>query len=141
MGTLRIERPKEYINKFRNYIIILDGKKVGKIAEGEVKEFDVSPGRHSLKFAIDWTSSKEEEFTILEEDIKVYGVSGFKAAKWMMPLALGLIIIGTALDFLLGFDPFIYFVAVIFFVLVYYVSFGRTQYLRIVQHSPDLPHS
>lgn len=133
MSTLHIQRSREYINKLRNYVIVLDGKKVGKIADGENKEFELTPGVHTLKFTIDWTSSKEETFTINEGESKTFAVSGFKGARWMMPLGLVLIAIGMLMEFAFGFNPMIYFVAVLFAVLVFYITIGRKRYLNIRQ--------
>lgn len=133
MAALLIERSSEYINKLRNYVIVLDGKKIGKIADGEKKEFEVTPGEHTLKFSIDWTCSKEETFTIREAESKTFIVSGFKGARWMMPLGLVLIAMGMLMEIAFGFNPMIYFAGVIFAVLIFYVTIGRKRYLSIRQ--------
>lgn len=48
MATIIINRTSEYLNRLRDYGVYIDGKKVGTIANGETKEFNVSTGQHSV---------------------------------------------------------------------------------------------
>jgi hypothetical protein len=51
LATLRIERDAgPWRDKFRVYKVILDGKKIGKIAVGGVQDFELEPGSHTVRF-------------------------------------------------------------------------------------------
>lgn len=58
MATITFKRPKRFTNGFRNYKILLDGKLLGTIANGETKTFVTEAvGKHQLHATIDWCSS------------------------------------------------------------------------------------
>ena len=44
MATINITRSNEYTNRFRNYIILIDGKEAGKIGNGESCDLYVEGG-------------------------------------------------------------------------------------------------
>lgn len=64
MATIKLQRTSEYINRMRDYHILIDGQKVGTIANGETKEFETTNGQHSLIAKIDWCSSPEINLNI-----------------------------------------------------------------------------
>ena len=101
MPKLIIQRPNEFINRFREYVIYIDGKNIGSIANGKIKEFDVTSGSHSLVAKIDWCSSPEINFEITDTKAKIFSVGGFTSA---VPLFLS---------------------------LLYYLTIGRKKYLTL----------
>lgn len=62
MATLKITRDSGYADLVRAYDVILDGKKIGELRNGESKEFSVTPGQHALAAKIDWCGSKTLQF-------------------------------------------------------------------------------
>ncbi len=68
MATIKIRRSSEYINKMRAIKILVDGKEIGSIADGETKEFTTAEGQHKIEAKIDWCGSPELSFNI--KDIK-----------------------------------------------------------------------
>ena len=48
----------------RAYKVIIDGVEVGDIKNGEIKEYELNEGFHSLQLKIDWCSSQAESFVI-----------------------------------------------------------------------------
>ena len=46
-----------YRDRLRSYWIEVDGRRAGKVAEGEQAEFPVPPGEHTVKAVIDWAGS------------------------------------------------------------------------------------
>ncbi len=129
MATLIIKRTSEYNNRLRDYQIFLDGKKIGTIANGQTKEFEMPPGQHTLIAKIDWCSSPEISLTINETDRKELVVGGFKNGNWLLPIALGIIVVHFILEALFNFNYAIIFVFPIFILLIYYITFGRKKYL------------
>jgi hypothetical protein len=58
-SVIRLHRSQGfYVDSLRAYRVRIDGNPVGKIAQGETKDFFVPPGEHRLRLAIDrfWTS-------------------------------------------------------------------------------------
>ena len=53
MASLQITRDSGWVDQFRAYQVIVDGKRVGKIRNGESKEFQVAPGQHTVALRID----------------------------------------------------------------------------------------
>ena len=66
MASLKIVRDSGYADLVRFYEIVLDGKRVGKLWNGDTTELTVAPGRHSLLIRIDWCGSKTIQFTVDE---------------------------------------------------------------------------
>jgi hypothetical protein len=46
------------------YKVVIDGEEVGRIGDGDELDIPVSPGEHSLRLKIDWTGSKQLEFSL-----------------------------------------------------------------------------
>jgi hypothetical protein len=58
-SVIRLRRDEGYYaDSLRSYQVRIDGVPVGKIAQGETKDFPVSPGEHRLRLTLDrfWTS-------------------------------------------------------------------------------------
>jgi hypothetical protein len=74
MVTLTVSRDSGYVDNLRAYHILLDGKKIGKLKNGETREFTVDPGSHSIKAKIDWCSSQTLDFTATDGEPLVFHV-------------------------------------------------------------------
>lgn len=59
MGSVTIHRrSKAWRDRWRSYVVEIDGRDVGKIARGEDKTFPLEPGDgHAVRLKIDWCSS------------------------------------------------------------------------------------
>jgi hypothetical protein len=131
MATITLKRANEYINKMRDYTIIINGKKAGTIANGETKTFTTAAGQNTLAAKIDWCSSEAITFTINDDEIKNFKVSGFKNGNWLMPLTSGIIALHFILILFTKFQYTIFLVIPAFIILLYYLTFGRKRYLRL----------
>ena len=49
---------------YRDYTVLLDGQRVGKIAAGQSCEYPLTPGEHTIRLRIDWTGSKTLPFDL-----------------------------------------------------------------------------
>jgi hypothetical protein len=56
---LTIIRDSSVVNGTRAFKVVLDGKAVARIKNGETIELDVAPGDHSLLLKIDWCNIVE----------------------------------------------------------------------------------
>ena len=131
MATFIINRTSEYLNRGRRYSICIDGKEMGKMVNGETKEFNVSPGQHSVFAKIDWCSSETLSIDINEQETKTLKVGGFKNGNWMMPAGLILLVLSYVFNLLFSVTYLFYLVIPLFLISLYYITFGRKQYLTI----------
>ena len=82
VAALTIARDSGYADRARSYKVMLDGNELGKIGNGETKQFSVSAGRHELRLKIDWCGSKLVEFDIQEgEDLLFRANSSLRGFK------------------------------------------------------------
>ena len=131
MATIKIRRTYDYINAMRDYRLFIDGQIIGTIGVGQVKEFEIPAGQHSVIAKIDWCSSPEFSFEINDNDSKTFLVGGLKNGRWILPLTTGMI----ALFFILPHTLHTYFnlflVLPLFLLLLYYLTFRRKNYLTL----------
>ena len=57
-AIISLSRSKSVSNLFRQFSVLIDDKKVGKIKSGETKRFRVPAGRHAVRVSIDLYKSK-----------------------------------------------------------------------------------
>jgi hypothetical protein len=57
-AKIEITRISQWANKVRGISIIVNGEKIGKIADGETKTFEVDAGEMQLLAKIDWCKTK-----------------------------------------------------------------------------------
>jgi hypothetical protein len=113
--------------------IYVDGEKIGALANGEVKTFDIPEGSHSIKAKIDWCSSAEKQFSISGEEKKYFKLSGFRFSGVLIPLTLSIFILDKLVEKVYHIDYLIWLVIPGFLVLVYFLTFGRKAYLKLEQ--------
>jgi len=76
MAKIIINRSSEYSNKLRSIGIYLDNKKIGDVADGEFKEFEVEEGEYILRAKIDWCRSNPIDFKINSNETLRFNLSG-----------------------------------------------------------------
>jgi hypothetical protein len=64
--TLSLKRDSAFADRLRNYRVHLDGREIGRIGNGEDKDFAVTSGHHQLVMKIDWCRSNIATFDIGE---------------------------------------------------------------------------
>lgn len=133
MATIRLNRTSAYVNRLRNYSVVIDGQKVGTIADGESKAFDVSPGRHSIVTTIDWCSSPTITFDISDDEVKNFQAGGFKQARWLMPTTLLVFFSSYLVNWKFGLAYVFYIAIPAFLFFIYYLTVGRNQYLSLAE--------
>ena len=134
MPNVIIIRTNEFVNRLRDYQLYIDGKNIGKIGNGQTKEFSIPAGKHKLIARIDWCSSQEIEFEVQETQTRTFNVGSFKNGKWIMPISLitlvSLYVFNRYFENkLLIFSIFV--IVPLFGVLFYYITIGRKKYLTL----------
>lgn len=131
MSKLVIKRANEWFNKYRDIRILIDDKEVGKIGNGEVKEFAVDVGKHTLKAKVDWCGSNELNFEVTADKNIVVELSGFEKRKWISPAVLIVLFLSTFPDDVINKELIFLCMAAYLVYLFYYMTFGRNKYLRL----------
>ena len=67
---IKIKRNSGYADKLRAYQIIVDGKVIGEIKDGQKIEIAVPKGYHKMYLKIDWCRSNFIDFELSEEVIE-----------------------------------------------------------------------
>lgn len=68
MATVTISRTYQFVNRFRSYKILVNGKEITRLEYGERKTLSFAAGTYSIKAKIDWASSREFEITLKEDE-------------------------------------------------------------------------
>ena len=66
---IRLNRGSEYRDKTRNYKIVVDGKHIKDIKDGERLEFELSEGNHTIYLKIDWCRSNTIDFHLAANEV------------------------------------------------------------------------
>ncbi|BDX06902.1 hypothetical protein [Planctobacterium marinum] len=66
MAKIQIVRDSGFADRSRDYEVICDGELLGKIANGDTGEFEVSPGKHEIYLSIDWCRSNSVSIDVAE---------------------------------------------------------------------------
>ncbi|TAG04793.1 MAG: hypothetical protein EAZ44_04455 [Cytophagia bacterium] len=132
MGTLKIERPNQYLDFTRSYKILLDGKIAGKINNGETKEFIIPEGKHSIKAKIDGFASRacfvDIDDTIIK-NIKVKPTYAIFIAVMIQNSSLALESL-ISIFFKINYFGFLYFPCLIL-LIIYIFTIGKNNHLII----------
>ncbi|MDT0648042.1 hypothetical protein RM545_15190 [Zunongwangia sp. F260] len=136
MSSLKIKRNSELANSVRSFQIVLDGKILDNIEDGEIKEFQIPPGKHTLRAQLDWCGSRPLHFEISEGEEKLVEIKGFIFSDWFLPVALFNAFLFFFLNIVYDVNSiFLAFLMFLFFgYLLYFVTFGKNDYLRLIEH-------
>jgi hypothetical protein len=136
MATLIIQRSSEYLNRFRNIEILVNGKPAGKVANGDTLQIDVPAGIHAVVARIDWATSNTVNLTATESEAYLFKLAGFRGARWFIPVGL-LLTIGTwAIDYFLDVNISLFVSIPLLLLLVYILTVGRRKYLTLTLIPP-----
>lgn len=131
MAKLIVTRSSEWTNRGRAINIYLDGQKLGPMKNGATQEFDIPDGIHSLQAKIDWCGSRNYSFMVTDNDTKTIRISSFGYYVHFTPICMAVIALYFFLHFMLHLDYFIWVVFLIIPVQLYFLTFGRNDYLLV----------
>lgn len=131
MPILRINRKSEFFYKLRNYDIHIDGVKCGKVKNGEIKDFEVTEGKHTVRARVDWAGSEEVTLDFKEGDIKSLEVGGLKYANEFVYAGIILFISHFAASYFFKFNYLLILMAVVLIAKLYFLTIGRKTYLAL----------
>lgn len=66
---IEMSRTSQYINKMREYSVLIDGAEMGTIKDGGRLRIDLPPGEHVIQVKIAWCTSPTLRFTLAEGEV------------------------------------------------------------------------
>lgn len=83
-----LTRDRGAVDYLRSYRIMLDGKRIGSIKNGQTRTFSIIPGRHELVVKIDWCRSNSMNLEIREgQTLQASCSSPFRGIRWILAFA------------------------------------------------------
>jgi hypothetical protein len=138
MATIRINRKREFINLFRNYKIFIDDLQVGKVSNGEIKEFEIKEGKHIVTAKIDWCGSQEMLLNFNLNETKELKIGGFKNGNWIMPLSLLILVTHFLLLLAFSFGYTAFLLIPTYLLMLYYLTIGHQKYLTLNERITEI---
>jgi hypothetical protein len=137
MAKLILKRTSEFNNRMRGIEIFSNNDLLGKISNGETKEFELDPGLNKITAKIDWCGSQAKELDLKDNETKILKVSGYKYGSVIPPIGLLISVIYLVLSF--GFNIEFYSILILFPIVflypIYFITLGKQKYLRITEIS------
>jgi hypothetical protein len=62
--TLTVERTRTWNVRYRRLIVLIDGRRAGKLKSGETRAFPVNDGKHSVIAKVGWLKSPVVRVTL-----------------------------------------------------------------------------
>ncbi|MES2780028.1 MAG: hypothetical protein V4651_09060 [Bacteroidota bacterium] len=144
MATLTINRAHQFINRLRNYRVLVNGQEMIQLGYNEQKTLTLSAGTYIIRAKVDWVCSEEYIISLGDQDVqtleigcsitinnyqKILSILGFGVLlgsilmyETITPIALGLLLaIWVVRDVVLTKGKS----------FLYYLSTGRSKYLYI----------
>ena len=140
-----LTRSAEWMNRMRNYRVIIDGQKAGVIGNGATEEFRVAPGEHKVICKVDWCSSREFDVRIDNGETAYLHVSSGMKHYWYFVFPLFVVL---AMNFYYVFSEggrpmwfnYVLIVAALptLLYVFYFLTIGRRDYLLLVRDDKTL---
>ncbi|MCX5674841.1 MAG: hypothetical protein NTX87_07520 [Planctomycetota bacterium] len=67
-ASLVLYRDSGFVDAYRKYAILIDGRQIGSVKNGETKTISLEPGAHTLRLKIDWCSSNTISFDLTSNE-------------------------------------------------------------------------
>lgn len=149
MATLTISRTRQFMNRFRSYTILVNGKKITQLEHGESKNLVLAAGTYHIKAKIDWVSSKEYEIILAEDESQTLeiGCNITQSKVQNMLNVLGFAVLLGSIWLYEEITPTAWVLLLAMWVLrdviltkgksfLYYITTGRSRYLYIKPLAP-----
>ena len=131
MPRLIVKRKSRWINNMRNIGLYLDNDKIGTIGNGDMEEFTVTAGQHTIKARLDWCASNIHSFTISDHETYTVAVEPYQYANSLLAIEIVLLAVHFILKYLYEIDYIIWLIIPFFMANLYYMTFGYNRYLVI----------
>ena len=65
---IEVYRTAQYVNKLRDFVVIIDDFQAGRLEDGGKLRIEVTPGEHEIYLKIDWCRSNKIHFSLSENE-------------------------------------------------------------------------
>lgn len=113
----------------RSIGLYLDNNKIGTIGNGDMEEFTLDAGQHTLKAKLDWCGSNQHSFSLSDNETYTVAVEPYKYANTLLAIELGLLAVHFIAKYLYEINYVIWLIIPFFMVSLYYTTFGYNRYL------------
>ena len=119
----------------RSFELYLNGIKIADIKDRQTLSFEIPEGKYQLMAKIDWCGSQPLNFEVEEGDVKRIEIKGFIYSRYLLPAAIFLGLLYFGIYFKFNYNSLILATTmmVLFGYMMYFLSFGRNQYLRLFE--------
>lgn len=133
MAKLIVHRNSEWANKSLSYSLYLDNSKISEIQDRQTKSFSLPEGDYRLEVKMKWCGSQPLHFHLDKAEEKQIEITGFVFSNYFFPAAVGSFLLFMFYRSLYHKSSlFLATLMMVFFgYLLYYVSFGRKNFLQI----------
>jgi hypothetical protein len=92
-AKLIIERESAYAGNLRNHKVVVDGKVIGRVADGQTQSFDIESGDHSVWLKVDWARSAKTPFKVGEgQEVRFKSTSPLKGSRLLLGIVYATIL-------------------------------------------------
>lgn len=134
MGKAKIiiKRKSEWNNRVRSMGIFIDGKRLGKLSNDEIQEFEIEAGSHEIHAEIDWCGSQKMKVDLKEGEAITLELAGSIWLRYLPQIAL-VIIVGYFLAASGNFEfiHVLWLIMPLMFVQLYFLTFAKDKYLEL----------
>lgn len=129
MPILRVQRTNDFADGRKDYEIYIDGNRIGTIAMGDIRQFQISEGEHLLNAKSNWVRSPPISFGIKSEKTKTFIVGRSKNVKFIINILMVLAVLSLILIFLKTFNFAVYLNIPVVLFLFYYYTIDSHQFM------------
>lgn len=131
MPKLEITLKEKYNKRTKQIYVFCDGQEIGTVYNSETEEFDINAGQHKVKAKTGWYGSQEYNLSVDEGETKALKVAVFKYGNMIISSFFIILILHFIANTFLG----IKYIALLnipgIFIMLYYLTLGRNNYLVI----------
>jgi hypothetical protein len=138
MAKLAVKRKSEWVNWSREMRIFLNGEKIGVIANGDSKEFEIPDGKYILKAKMNWYSSNEHSFVVSNNETHVTLLSAYKYSNIVIAFEFWIILAHFSIKYLYGYNNIIWLATPFFLYSLSYSTIGYNRYLVLKEDKLSL---
>jgi hypothetical protein len=131
MAKLKVTLEPEWNKRTKKIDIFTNGQEIGSVYNGETREFEIPAGTYKVTAKTGWRGSKEYNLAIGDNETKAVNVALFKYGNSILTIFLLILVVHFIALVLFNVKYIVLFTIPFALILVYYLTFGKDDYLTI----------
>jgi hypothetical protein len=141
-GRVILERKSQWLNRLKNYRVEIDGNETGKISNAAAEEYQLPGGNHSITCKVNWCSSNNCDIEVRPGETVYLTVKSGMKYFWPVYAVFFFVLLLKSL-FKKSFPEeldWVRWVVMLACALysLYYLTFGRKQYLIVEEDTKNI---